>query len=42
MPTTTPHQKVSKTQIFGGNNIEIKMIGDYFDYSSDKLSGTKK
>ena len=31
MPTTTPHQKVSKTQIFGGNNIEIKMIGDYFD-----------
>ena len=31
MPTTTPHQKVSKTQIFGGNNIEIKMTGDYFD-----------
>ena len=31
MPKTTPQQKVSKTQIFGGNNIEIKMVGDYFD-----------
>ena len=31
MPITTPQQKVSKTQIFGGNNIEIKLVGDYFD-----------
>ena len=31
MPITTPQQKVSKTKIFGGNNIEIKLIGDYFD-----------
>ena len=30
-PTTTPNQKISKTQIFGGNNIKIKMKGDYFD-----------
>ena len=31
MPITTPQQKVSKTKIFGGKNIEIKLIGDYFD-----------
>ena len=31
MPITTPQQKISKTKIFGGNNIEIKLIGDYFD-----------
>ena len=31
MPVTTPQQKISKTKIFGGNNIEIKLIGDYFD-----------
>jgi len=31
MPITTPQQKVSKTKIFGGKNIKIKLIGDYFD-----------
>jgi len=31
MPVTTPHQKVSKTRIFGGDNIEIRLVGDYFD-----------
>lgn len=31
MPTTTPQQKISKTRIFGGKNIQIKMVGDYFD-----------
>jgi len=31
MPVTTPQQKVNKTRIFGGDNIEIKLVGDYFD-----------
>ncbi|KPU84773.1 threonine dehydratase [Marinosulfonomonas sp. PRT-SC04] len=31
MPVTTPQQKVNKTRIFGGGNIEIRLIGDYFD-----------
>jgi threonine dehydratase len=31
MPVTTPEQKVMKTQMFGGDHVEIKMIGDYFD-----------
>lgn len=31
MPVTTPQQKIQKTQIFGGENIEIRLIGDYFD-----------
>lgn len=31
MPVTTPQQKVDKTRIFGGENIEIRLIGDYFD-----------
>jgi len=31
MPVTTPHQKVNKTRIFGGDNIEIRLVGDYFD-----------
>jgi len=31
MPVTTPQQKVNKTRIFGGENIEIRLIGDYFD-----------
>ncbi len=31
MPVTTPQQKVNKTRIFGGDNIEIRLIGDYFD-----------
>ncbi len=31
MPVTTPQQKIQKTRIFGGDNIEIHLIGDYFD-----------
>ena len=31
MPVTTPEQKINKTQIFGGGQVEIKLVGDYFD-----------
>jgi len=31
MPTTTPQQKISKTQIFGGENVQVSLVGDYFD-----------
>lgn len=31
MPVTTPQQKIQKTQMFGGDSIEIRLIGDYFD-----------
>ncbi|WP_420568951.1 threonine ammonia-lyase IlvA [Thalassovita sp.] len=31
MPVTTPQQKIAKTEIFGGDNIEIRLVGDYFD-----------
>lgn len=31
MPVTTPDQKIQKTQIFGGDAVEIRLIGDYFD-----------
>ncbi|MDX1743298.1 MAG: threonine ammonia-lyase IlvA [Ruegeria sp.] len=31
MPVTTPQQKIQKTRIFGGDNIEIHLSGDYFD-----------
>ncbi len=31
MPITTPQQKVDKTRIFGGDNIEIRLVGDYFE-----------
>lgn len=31
MPVTTPQQKIGKTGIFGGDMIEIRLIGDYFD-----------
>lgn len=31
MPVTTPQQKVQKTRMFGGAQIEIKLVGDYFD-----------
>jgi threonine dehydratase len=31
MPITTPQQKVNKTRIFGGGNIEIELVGDYFE-----------
>jgi len=31
MPVTTPQQKIDKTRTFGGDNIEIRLTGDYFD-----------
>ncbi|WP_027245235.1 threonine ammonia-lyase IlvA [Leisingera daeponensis] len=31
MPVTTPQQKIQKTRMFGGDNIEIHLVGDYFD-----------
>lgn len=31
MPVTTPQQKIDKTRIFGGEHIEIRLVGDYFD-----------
>lgn len=31
MPVTTPDQKVQKTRMFGGDHVEIKLVGDYFD-----------
>jgi len=31
MPVTTPQQKIEKTRVFGGDSIEIRLVGDYFD-----------
>jgi len=31
MPITTPEQKIHKTKVFGRDNIEIRLVGDYFD-----------
>jgi len=31
MPVTTPQQKIMKTRTFGGESIEIRLVGDYFD-----------
>lgn len=31
MPVTTPKQKIDKTKTFGGDAIEIVLVGDYFD-----------
>ncbi|KFB09849.1 threonine ammonia-lyase IlvA [Nitratireductor basaltis] len=31
MPVTTPQQKIDKTRIFGGEFIEVRLVGDYFD-----------
>jgi threonine dehydratase len=31
MPVTTPQQKIAKTRTFGGDAIEIRLTGDYFD-----------
>jgi len=31
MPVTTPQQKVQKTRAFGGDAIEIRLLGDYFE-----------
>ncbi|HQY42925.1 MAG TPA: threonine ammonia-lyase IlvA [Paracoccaceae bacterium] len=31
MPVTTPQQKIDKTRTFGGDAIEVRLTGDYFD-----------
>lgn len=31
MPVTTPQQKINKTRAFGGDNIDIRLVGDYFE-----------
>ncbi|WP_062202945.1 threonine ammonia-lyase IlvA [Aureimonas sp. AU12] len=31
MPVTTPQQKIDKTRVFGGDAIEIELVGDFFD-----------
>lgn len=33
MPVTTPQQKIGKTRAFGGDAVEIRLVGDYFDQS---------
>ncbi|SIT80606.1 threonine ammonia-lyase IlvA [Pontibaca methylaminivorans] len=33
MPVTTPQQKIRKTRAFGGDHIEINLVGDYFDHT---------
>ncbi|WP_417258548.1 threonine ammonia-lyase IlvA [Celeribacter sp.] len=39
MPVTTPQQKIDKTRTFGGDMIEIRLVGDYFD---DTLASAKE
>lgn len=31
MPVTTPQQKIDKTRLFGGEFIEVQLVGDFFD-----------
>lgn len=31
MPVTTPQQKIDKTRLFGGDFVEIRLLGDFFD-----------
>ena len=33
MPVTTPEQKILKTNMFGGDTVEVRLVGDYFDAS---------
>ncbi|MEM5472633.1 threonine ammonia-lyase IlvA [Hoeflea sp. AS60] len=35
MPVTTPQQKIDKTRVFGGEFIEIRLTGDFFDACYD-------
>lgn len=34
MPVTTPNQKISQVKFFGGNHVDIRLIGDTFDESA--------
>ena len=31
MPVTTPEQKIRKTRLFGGDWVQVRLVGDYFD-----------
>ncbi|WP_179381264.1 threonine ammonia-lyase IlvA [Jannaschia marina] len=31
MPVTTPGQKIDKTRLFGGDRVEVRLTGDFFD-----------
>ncbi len=35
MPVTTPQQKIDKTRLFGGEFVEIRLVGDFFDECQD-------
>ena len=39
MPITTPQQKIMKTKAFGGELIEIELIGDFFDETLHAAQG---
>ncbi|RRH78017.1 threonine ammonia-lyase IlvA [Falsigemmobacter faecalis] len=39
MPVTTPQQKIDKTRMFGGSNVEIVLTGDYFDQTLAAAQG---
>ncbi len=39
MPVTTPQQKIDKTRIFGGDAIDIRLTGDYFDHTLGRSPG---
>lgn len=42
MPTTTPNQKIEKVKLFGGEYLEIELVGDTFDMAYDEaLKETK-
>lgn len=31
MPVTTPQQKIMKTKMFGGDHVDVVLVGDFFD-----------
>jgi len=39
MPVTTPQQKIDKTRVFGGTNVQITLTGDYFDQTLAAAQG---
>ena len=39
MPVTTPQQKIDKTRMFGGEAVDIRLVGDYFDQSLASAQG---
>jgi threonine dehydratase len=36
MPTTTPRQKISQVNFFGGSNVEVILVGDTYDDSCNQ------